>query len=395
MEPGGRVAPRRPSRGCGSAAALWYFWFVRVHHQEGHGWLERALARTGKSPRAVRAHALAGTGVLAFNAGPARPLGVARLAESAAMARRLGDAAGAARALGLLGWWSVGATGDTARSRAAFQDSLTLARQAGDPTALAWALVLAANRPGLFDDQTRQRLATEGLAAAEAVGDLLSIGMAHRTLGQLALARGDTHQARASFAVDLAHNRSLKQSVGVMVALDSLGRVALREQDYPEAESRFQEVLTLWRALGRPGFLDEVPRALNGLGDASLARGARTLARHYFGQSLALGAGMPDARTQARIRAAALERLAALDAAEGQAQRALRLAGAASALRQAAGAPPTPTELADLDRRLEPTRQSLPEAAAAAAWAAGQTMSLEQAVAAALEDAPAPPDDRM
>jgi Tetratricopeptide repeat len=337
----------------------------------------------------VRAHALMGSGVLAFNAGPDRaPLGVARLAESVAVYRHLGDPAGAARALALLGWWSLDATGDTVRSRAALEDGLALARQAGDPTALAWALGLAAYRPGLFDDRTRLRLATEGLAAAEAVGDPLGIGMAHRTLGQLALARGDTRQARASFAADLACSRSLKDTVGVMLALDHLGRVALREQDYPEAEARFQEVLTLWRARGRPGFLDEIPRALNGLGDAALAQGARPRARHYFAQSLALGAGMPDVRTQARIRAAALDRLAALDAAEGQAERSLRLAGAASALRQAAGAPPTPEELADLDRRLEPARQSLPEEAAAAAWAAGQTMALEQAVALALEDAP-------
>jgi hypothetical protein len=83
-----------------------------------------------------------------------------------------------------------------------------------------------------------------------------------------------------------------------------------------------------------------------------------------------------------------LESFAGVAAAQGQARRALRLAGAAAALREAMDAPLPPPERAVHEQRLEPTRQALGEPAAAATWAAGQALSLEEAVAEALADAP-------
>jgi hypothetical protein len=73
--------------------------------------------------------------------------------------------------------------------------------------------------------------------------------------------------------------------------------------------------------------------------------------------------------------------------ARGQPARAVRLAGAASAA--AAGRPLQPTDQATPEGGLARARTALTAAALAAAWTAGQAMTLEQAVAAALEEAPA------
>jgi hypothetical protein len=75
-------------------------------------------------------------------------------------------------------------------------------------------------------------------------------------------------------------------------------------------------------------------------------------------------------------------------AARGQAERALRLAGAADALRETAALRPTTPEREALEQWLRPTRAALGAAEAEAARAAGRAMTLEQAVAYALADAP-------
>ena len=81
-----------------------------------------------------------------------------------------------------------------------------------------------------------------------------------------------------------------------------------------------------------------------------------------------------------------LRGLADLAAAEGRPAQALRLAGAAERLVEAAGVPAGRLDLADAAGRLAACRAAVGEAAAAAAWAAGRALTPEQAVAEALAD---------
>jgi hypothetical protein len=69
---------------------------------------------------------------------------------------------------------------------------------------------------------------------------------------------------------------------------------------------------------------------------------------------------------------------------QGQATRALRLAGAAAALRAVTGRPPTATEQARLERWLQPAWTELGEAAGTVVWASAGTMALEEAVSDAV-----------
>jgi hypothetical protein len=82
-----------------------------------------------------------------------------------------------------------------------------------------------------------------------------------------------------------------------------------------------------------------------------------------------------------------LEGFAALASAMGLAGRAARLFGAAEGLREGIGAPGAPSELEANRRSVSRARKMLPEEAFAAAWAEGRAMSLEQAIAYALEEA--------
>ena len=87
-------------------AALWRYWLVRGHLVEGRDWLTRMLALPASSDtalEALRADVMTGAGHLAQNSGAVEEA-TRHFKEVLAIRQRLGDRAGAARALADLGW---------------------------------------------------------------------------------------------------------------------------------------------------------------------------------------------------------------------------------------------------------------------------------------------------
>ncbi len=79
-----------------------------------------------------------------------------------------------------------------------------------------------------------------------------------------------------------------------------------------------------------------------------------------------------------------LECFAVSATAQSRPQQALRLAGAAAALRQRIGAPLIPAEQSRLEKKLAPARNMLTNTADLQAWSSGWEMSMEEAVQEAL-----------
>jgi hypothetical protein len=100
------------------------------------------------------------------------------------------------------------------------------------------------------------------------------------------------------------------------------------------------------------------------------------MARSWLEQGLAMYRDV----SNRRFVAASLEGLAAVCAAEGRPAQALRLGGAADALRTRIGRPLTDNEQARLERWLRPARVSLGDLLSASEYSSGQAMSLERAV---------------
>jgi hypothetical protein len=75
-----------------------------------------------------------------------------------------------------------------------------------------------------------------------------------------------------------------------------------------------------------------------------------------------------------------LEYFACLAAAQLEAERSLRLAGAAAALRKNIGAPLTPAEQAKLEISLQAARQALNTKGGATAWLEGWALPVEKAI---------------
>jgi hypothetical protein len=117
------------------------------------------------------------------------------------------------------------------------------------------------------------------------------------------------------------------------------------------------------------------------LANIVLENGDPERAATLYKESLAL---QKDARNKRDI-ADCLERLAILAVREQHFNKAVNLLGAAMGLREEIGSRLSPTELARLQTNLDAMHAALDEEEFVAAWTGGREMSLEQAVAYAIE----------
>jgi predicted ATPase/class 3 adenylate cyclase len=221
-------------------------------------------------------------------------------------------------------------------------------------------------------------LISEGLAISRRLDDRQMIADALANLGFVVLRQNDHVQARALYLEALTTHRELGNGQGIADSLSHLALISFHEGDYETARHYDEESLALWRDLGDQ---QGIAWALHRLGNVAFHQGDLATARALFRESLAI-AGELGFRWGI---ACATEGLASLAAAQQQAERALRLVGFATALRQAISIPLPPAELAILERALVPARQALSDQAASVAWAEGQGMGLEEATRYALE----------
>jgi DNA-binding CsgD family transcriptional regulator len=115
------------------------------------------------------------------------------------------------------------------------------------------------------------------------------------------------------------------------------------------------------------------------LGSQALKEGRYEEAEHFFHEALALRLTLVDRYGMANQ----LTELAYVAAARGDAERAVRLDGAAAALREITGAKITKAHRTDHDRLVAALQETLGQDQFEAVWSASQARTPEEAVAAA------------
>ena len=141
------------------------------------------------------------------------------------------------------------------------------------------------------------------------------------------------------------------------------------------ARSLAEESVALFRELGNQWGTAE---SLSLLGQAAAVRSDYTTARTLYEESLDITKGAGDKLNISSY----LEGLAGVVAAQGELIWAMRLWGAAEALRDAMGTPIPPVYHAEYERAITAARDNLGEKAFAVAWAEGRSMTPDQAFAA-------------
>lgn len=245
--------------------ALWRFWNVRGHWQEGFRWAQAALAAAGFLEHPARGRVLHGAAVLAW-----------RLGDYVAAARLAGEAEAACRALGdrhtaahTLRTRAVVArdTGKMSEARSLGERSLRLFREIDDSHGVATSLRLLGLidiERGFFDPAVFD----ESLRLSTALGDRR--GMAWSTYGcaAVALSRGDTASAATLGATALRLFREVGDTNGIATALAHLARISRWRGERSKALALYEDSIALRRALGETS---QVARLREEMGD--LARG--------------------------------------------------------------------------------------------------------------------------
>jgi predicted ATPase/class 3 adenylate cyclase len=279
-------------------AAVWRFWHIHGHLDEGRRWAEEVLALPASSGRtAERARGLTGLGGLAY--------------------------------------WQE----DVPATRRAYEEALAIALEIGDRAAEAEGTYNLGYVPAYEGDAAAAVVMfEESRAMFEELGIHRGVADAQWVLGTMARLEGDLPRSRELAEESLRLHRQEGDRFGATDALRSLGRTALAQGDLTTAAARFLEAMDNDEDVG-----------------------------HRTGMAIVL------------------DNLAAIASAEGRHLRALRLAGASEAIKEAAGghAPPPLMNLAD---PREAAGEALGHAAVKAAWGEGRAMTLDQALAYAREE---------
>jgi predicted ATPase/DNA-binding CsgD family transcriptional regulator len=255
-------------------------------------------------------------------------------------------------------------------------DGLAGCRAAGDTIMVAAALDLlgqVAMRAGRFDEAAGY--IDEAIGVAHAGGDRWNGAHAQISRGTLFALRGKLRDAQQALERGLLLMREVDQGWGISRALIGLGQLAQLRGDGVSAGAYYDEALLSLRAIdGGP----EIARCLSGLGRIALDQGDTGRARRALTESLTRGHAAGLRLGVAR----SLEAFAELIAMEGEPHRAVRLAGAAAALRETIGQ--APIAGARQERMLAPIRRKLGEYVVAQLWGEGRSTLREAAVAMAL-----------
>jgi predicted ATPase/DNA-binding SARP family transcriptional activator len=267
-------------------------------------------------------------------------------------------------------WWLRGAyaegSGWLQRCLAAAGGSPTPARALG----LRGAGVLARSRG---DHAQALRLGEEALAAYRALGDELGVAGALNTLSNTACHLGDYEAALPYATASVKQARAVGSRMGEMTSLAGLAYVLRGLGSWDEAEALNVQSLAGFRELGnRHG----QGASLNNLAQVAYLRGDLDRARQLSLQSLTIGRAIDSFETVID----GLERIAAIEVAEGRAAHGLVMLSVSGRERERAGVVLAREDAELYDAAMAAAMAVLDEPARSAARAEARRTSLDTIV---------------
>jgi hypothetical protein len=270
--------------------------------------------------------------------------------------------------------------GDNVRASQSSMRAADLARQVGDKRALAIVLGFQASSLMFIGDLERVLpLLEEAVEAGRESGDKLAMGLPMGMQGQaLSMLGHAPEMARAQAEKGATLVEESGDRWAATMALLSMAMGAKYRGEYAEARARFAACAPRFRDLGDRHRINMVKSELAHLDrlEGQLAK-AEAVYRETILEWKRLG-------HRAAI-AHQLECFATLAQAGEQPERAARLFGAAEALREKIGIAMTPVERVEYDALIASLRAGMHDGAFSSSWSDGRTLSMEQAIAFALQ----------
>jgi non-specific serine/threonine protein kinase len=275
-------------------------------------------------------------------------------------------------ALALTRFWRV--LGHLGEARAWFDETLAVPAPASAQRARAFNA--AAGLAWLQGDLGAARTLLESsLTSWRTVGDDAEVQRCLANLGVIASTQSDWAAGTAYLEEGLVVARRLDDDLATGIVLGNLGVLGAHLGDHDVALERLTEAERVLRRLGDEARL---ANALANLGLLAVNRGRAVEAAGHYAASLRIHGTLRQPQSLAEC----LEGVGWIAARTGREEQAIRLGGAAAALRRSLGAPHRPWSQRVVDCWLEEARHSAGEAADAA-WSEGEALSVAEAIALA------------
>jgi predicted ATPase/DNA-binding XRE family transcriptional regulator len=323
-------------------ADLSHFWIYRANVKQSRIYIEKLLAKP-EAGEDTQAHAkgLLIAGMLAYFSGD-RVAARTHLEASEVLWQRLGDAGkqGLVETRDFLIDLDFSTDHNLVLAHQRYEDNLKLCQEVGDRWHIAQAIyeiAWVAEREG--DLAAAQRGYESSIVMFRAIGDdIRAIGIIVVDLGPMVFRAGNYAKAHTLLEEGLTAKRQTRHQLWLGVPLYMLGVIAVREGDYARAKEWYAECLKFEQDIGETGHVAECL-----IGFESIAT------------------------------------------AKNHVERAVRLLGAAEVQIDARGGLREDFDQAERERLAKLSRMQLDEEAFAANWAEGRAMTIEQAIAFALE----------
>ena len=354
------------------ANALFEYWSARGSRREARGWYEQLQAG---APAPLRAQALLNLGLIVSDQGDDEEAN--RLVRAAlALFEELNSHPGIASSHYILGMYAR-AQADYSAAQDHFNQSLRY-REPAD----AWGQAPTVRMLGSIHRTRGESAAARecygrAIAIQRQLGDQESLARTLINLGQLEYYEGNYGAAIALYGQALTHARYVGNGENISRNRYECARALIKQQQYAAAEALGQQQLADSEQPDAP--LDRRAEALWILGWLALLRGELDRSKSQLIEALSLLRSFGASYTMETLEL--LELIAQLVLARGTPARALRLWAVVGAYRERIGAPRPPSEQGEFDQSVAVIRVKLDVTVFEQAWAAGQALSLEQAVA--------------
>ncbi len=360
------------------AAIPWRFWQVRGYLQEAGDWLEQLLGQY-KITNSLHAQALAIHSLCKFRQGDfSETIKLAK--QSLEMARTLADKHTEALSLSFLGGF-MATQGNVGEGTPLMEQALAIYRSLGDKIGQADTTEgLAINNNNV---ERSIAYTKESLALARELGDLSGIVSHLCWLSRLVFWMGDFTSPIMWLEEALSLARQLGDQAGEIYVIATYGDLTYWQGNYPQAIGYFENVIQLSEKVGDhyQSLWAQVKMAY-----AMLRQGNIQKAHTLFADSIqnTQKANMTIALIYA------VEGVASLNVNQNQPARTAQLFAWADALREKIGDPRPPVEQASVERDLAVIYSKLNDTDFLTLSTEGRTMTIEQAIALALEESNAP-----
>jgi tetratricopeptide (TPR) repeat protein len=358
--------------------ALHYYWLTYGYWSLGRELLERLLVHPAAAGRtSTRADALNLAGDLATQQGDLQAAWTF-LEESKAIGMELGDSGkpslGWARML--LGQSLLGH--DKARAQEELDQSILLLREAGEPWRLAIAILVRGHLAKIEADLLQAReLFSESLKILASIGDTMTASLPIQALGMIFYYRGEYATASIYLQQALEIHRAWEERIFTPEVLGYLGAIELLTGHDEQAARHFEDRLAMVRALTNKA---DIAAALCELGIALGHLG-------YYARATALlreGLELSEETGNLYLIAACLTGLAGI---EPRPRRAAQMLAASKVTFERNGEVIDPLDRFEQERAENKIREILQAQDFSTSSEEGRAMTVEQAVALALEPA--------